>query len=202
MTRKLIKVCGLTDAANIRAVEALGADFVGFIFYPPSPRCAPDTPPDLPAGKPRVGVFVNAPAEEILRRRKAYGLTFAQLHGDESPAFCRELRKEMPVIKAFGVGAELPDTASWEGVCDYFLFDTKTAAWGGSGRSFNWTVLDTYQGRTPFLLGGGIGPESAEVLAGLRHPLLAGFDLNSRFESAPGMKDISKLEPFFKKIRK
>ena len=202
MNRKLIKVCGMTDAANIRAVEALGADFVGFVFYPPSPRRAPDNPPDLPVGKPRVGVFVNAPAEEIIRRGKVYGLTFAQLHGDEDPAFCKNLRKKTRVIKAFGVGAELPCTAPWEGVCDYFLFDTKTSARGGSGRPFDWTILDSYQGRTPFLVGGGIGPESAEALASLDHPLLAGFDLNSRFETAPGMKDISKLEQFFKKIRK
>ncbi|MBR1927189.1 MAG: phosphoribosylanthranilate isomerase [Bacteroidales bacterium] len=111
MNRKLIKVCGMTDAANIRAVEALGADFVGFVFYPPSPRRAPDNPPDLPVGKPRVGVFVNAPAEEIIRRGKVYGLTFAQLHGDEDPAFCKNLRKKTRVIKAFGVGAELPCTA-------------------------------------------------------------------------------------------
>lgn len=195
----LCKVCGLTQGDNIRAVEQLGVDLVGLIFYPPSPRFVSRVPDYLPARAKRVGVFVNPSADEVRRTIRSYSLDYLQLHGHKSPARCRELRLSgLPLIKAFAIATadDLLATAAYEGICDYFLFDTKSALPGGSGRSFDWTLLDAYAGRTPFLLSGGIGPEHAEAIRRLRHPLLAGLDLNSRFESAPGIKDITALQRF------
>lgn len=195
----LYKVCGLTQGDNIRAVERLGVDLVGLIFYPPSPRFVSRAPDYLPACAKRVGVFVNPSTDEVQRKIRSFSLDYLQLHGHESPERCRELRQfGLPLIKAFAIAIadDLPATAAYEGLCDYFLFDTKSALPGGSGQSFDWTLLDAYAGRTPFLLSGGIGPEHAEAVRRLRHPLLAGIDLNSRFESAPGIKDIAALQRF------
>ena len=201
---KYIKVCGMTDGENIRRVEALGVDFIGFIFYGKSPRCVRGVPSYLPVSAKRVGVFVNAPREEILRRREAFGFDFVQLHGAESPALCRELKEKdgLAVVKAFGIaggdiGAVVGD---YEGVCDHFLFDTSVKGYGGSGMSFDWSLLESYRGETEFLLSGGIGPDSVGALRSFRHPALAGYDLNSRFETAPGLKDPEALEQFLNKL--
>ena len=201
-----IKVCGMTDGENIREVEALGADLLGFIFYPRSPRCVREVPAYLPVRAGRVGVFVNAPREEILRRHETFRFDFVQLHGDESPAFCAQLRERdgLRVIKAFGIGADPVDrlAGDYDGSCDLFLFDTRTSARGGSGRQFDWSVLEDYSGKTRFLLSGGLGPDSAESLRGFSAPLLAGFDLNSRFETAPGLKNASLLAAFLKQLQR
>ena len=168
-------------------------------FKTNSPRFVSRVPGYLPARAKRVGVFVNPSDDEVRRKIHSYSLDYLQLHGHESPARCCELRLSgLPLIKAFAIATadDLLATAAYEGLCDYFLFDTKSALPGGSGQSFDWTLLDSYAGRTPFLLSGGIGPEHAEAIRRLRHPLLAGVDLNSRFESAPGIKDIPALRRF------
>jgi len=204
--RKIVKVCGLTDGDNIRAVEALGVDMTGFIFYPRSPRCVRGVPSYLPVRAQRVGVFVDAPFGEIAARRDAFGLGCVQLHGSESPEECRRLRDAgLRVIKAFGIGPDgsgLPDASSGYGAsCDLFLFDTRTDARGGSGRSFDWSVLDRYAGPVPFLLSGGIGPDSVEDLKKIDNKYFMGVDLNSRFELAPGVKDTGLLSAFLKAFR-
>lgn len=197
----LVKVCGMTDGDNIRAVEALGVDMIGFIFYPRSPRCVRGIPAYLPDRARRVGVFVDEGYDGIMLRRDSFGLEYVQLHGSESPELGRRLRAEgVRVIKAFGIDADAPalpgQGCEWEDACDLYLFDTRSSAYGGSGRSFDWSVLDRYGGRMPFLLSGGIGPEVKDGLKSFDHEMFAGVDLNSRFESAPGYKDVSKLAAF------
>ena len=203
---KLIKVCGMTDGENLRAVEALGVDLIGFIFHPGSPRCIRQTPSYLPVRAKRVGVFVDAPRAEILRRHETFGFDYVQLHGSETPELCRELRERdgLRVIKAFGIAEESvrQTVAGYEGACERFLFDTRTPGHGGSGRRFDWSILDDYEEQTRFLLSGGIGPESVGTLHDFIYPLLAGFDLNSRFETAPGIKDPDLLEIFLENLQR
>ncbi|RKW64412.1 MAG: phosphoribosylanthranilate isomerase, partial [Tannerella sp.] len=177
---RLIKVCGLRAADNVRAVAALpGVDLVGFIFHPASPRCVTDVPDvPLPDGVRRVGVFVDVPEEQIAATAHRYGLHLVQLHGHESPDMCRRLTdRGLGVIKAFPATPEAVrnDTARYAtSGCRLFLFDTPTAAHGGSGRTFDWHVLQDYVGQTPFLLGGGLGPDALDALSRFTHPRLAG----------------------------
>ncbi|MBQ6038667.1 MAG: phosphoribosylanthranilate isomerase [Bacteroidaceae bacterium] len=202
--KRLVKVCGMTQGDNIREVEALGIDLMGFIFYEKSPRCVRQKPDYLPVHAQRVGVFVNASYEEMVEKAASFGLTHIQLHGNESPALCRKLKEVgFKVIKAFLIAedCDLESTESYQGVCDYFLFDTKTPAFGGSGQSFDWDILSHYTGATPFLLSGGIGLESVEALKRFSHPALAGYDLNSKFEVAPGIKEIEKVLSFFSSLQ-
>ena len=203
---KLIKVCGMTDGENIRAVESLGADLIGFIFYPGSPRCVRETPSYLPRRAKRVGVFVDASRDEILRRHDTFRFDYIQLHGDESPEFCAQLREQegLKVIKAFGIAEEAVrlTVAGYEGACDLFLFDTKTPGHGGSGKRFDWSIMDDYEEKTRFLLSGGIGLDTVDTLHDFIYPFLAGFDLNSRFETAPGLKDPDLLEIFLENLQR
>jgi phosphoribosylanthranilate isomerase len=202
--KRLVKVCGMTQGDNIREVEALGIDLMGFIFYEKSPRCVRQKPDYLPVHAQRVGVFVNASYEEMEVKAASFGLTHIQLHGNESPALCRKLKEAgFKVIKAFLIAedSDLESTENYQGVCDYFLFDTKTPAYGGSGRMFDWEILSCYKGTTPFLLSGGIGPENVETLKRFSHPALIGYDLNSKFEVAPGIKDIDKVLSFFSSLQ-
>ena len=203
---KLIKVCGMTDGDNIRAVESLGADLIGFIFYPGSPRFVRETPSYLPRRAKRVGVFVDASRDEILRRHDTFRFDYIQLHGDESPEFCAQLREQegLKVIKAFGIAEEAVrlTVAGYEGACDLFLFDTKTPGHGGSGKRFDWSIMDDYEEKTRFLLSGGIGLDTVDTLHDFIYPFLAGFDLNSRFETAPGLKDPDLLEIFLENLQR
>jgi phosphoribosylanthranilate isomerase len=197
--RLLVKVCGMREAQNIREVEALGIDWIGFIFYPRSSRFVGERPSYLPTRAKRVGVFVNATLDEVRRRVDEFTLDFVQLHGEESPDFCRSLRSSgIRLIKAFAVASadDLRRTADYEGLCDYFLFDTKSVGYGGAGRSFDWSVLRSYSATTPFFLSGGISADSLPSLRSFSHPQWKGVDLNSCFESAPGKKDVQKLSDF------
>jgi phosphoribosylanthranilate isomerase len=201
---KLIKVCGMTLTDNIRNVEALGVDLMGFIFYSKSPRCVGKRPDYLPTTAKRVGVFVNEAADVITARAEEFGLEYIQLHGHEAPELCSTLRSRgLKVIKALSVAeaADLKAAENYADCCDYLLFDTKCREYGGSGRRFDWSVLDGYKLKTPFLLSGGIGPESADALTQFSHPQLAGYDLNSRFETAPGVKDAEMLRDFLNEIK-
>ena len=200
----IVKVCGMSDAVNIRLAEQLNIDWMGFIFYPPSPRYVERRPDYLPQRQRRVGVFVNADEAFILSHISLFGLQLLQLHGHETPRQCRSLREAtgLSVIKAFSVksAADVAETRHYEGAADYFLFDTPTPGVGGSGRSFDHSLLDHYTGATPFLLSGGLGPDSVSHILALRHPRMAGIDLNSRFETAPGIKSIHRLQQFLQSL--
>lgn len=197
----LVKVCGMRDAENIREVEALGIDLMGFIFWPKSGRYVSERPAYLPTNCKRVGVFVDEDIETVKRIAEDYALDYIQLHGHESPECCAQL-KGLKLIKAFNIATteDFKQTEPYTGIVDYFLFDTKGKSVGGNGEKFDWSVLSAYDGNTPFLLSGGIGPDDAEVLTSHFSPLTSkkcvGIDLNSRFEIAPGLKDINKLKEF------
>lgn len=197
----MIKVCGVRDADNIREVEMLGIDMMGFIFWPKSSRCVSQRPDYLPKHVKRVGVFVDEDPEQVKRLAADYGLDYIQLHGQESPAYIFQLGG-LHIIKAFNIATveDLQQTQPYEGLVDYFLFDTKGKSVGGNGEKFNWDVLDAYQGSTHFLLSGGIGPDDAANVKAFHHLKCIGIDLNSRFEVTPGLKDINKLKRFLEQL--
>lgn len=202
---RLIKVCGMRDGDNIRDVEALGVDLMGFIFYPASPRNVESLPSYLPTAAARVGVFVDEGSAFILEKARMMGLTHVQLHGTESPSLCRELRSAgLRVLKAFSIAGpdDLAHVDDYSLCSDMYVFDTKCQSVGGSGKSFDWTVLEAYHGPVPFLLSGGIGPELTDQSAGFDHPYLAGYDINSRFELSPALKDTAAIRDFVKRIKR
>ena len=206
---QIIKVCGMREAENIREVDQLSIvnfqlsiNWMGFIFWPKSKRYVNKIPDYLPVNAKRVGVFVDEEIETILRIADDYALDILQLHGSESPEAIRRLRSEcgnaIATIKAFNIATaeDFEQTKAYEGLVDYFLFDTKGQSVGGNGAKFDWDVLTHYTGSTPFLLSGGIGPEDAEAVRTFHHPHCIGIDLNSRFETAPGIKDVARLKEF------
>lgn len=197
------KVCGMRNAENIREVSALGIDLMGFIFWPKSSRYVPEPPSYLPTDCKRVGVFVDASLEDIRQHIHDYQLDIVQLHGHESPEFAKALKPAI-IIKAFNIATaeDLAQTIPYEGIVDYFLFDTKAQLPGGSGEQFDWSVLSQYEGTTPFLLSGGIGPDDAERIKTFHHERCIGIDLNSRFELAPALKDVHQLKEFLKKVKR
>ena len=187
----------MREADNIREVETLGIDMMGFIFWPKSSRYVSQRPDYLPKRVKRVGVFVDEDPEQVKRLADDYALDYIQLHGQKSPSYIFQLRG-LHVIKAFNISIaeDLLQTQPYEGLVDFFLFDAKGKSVGGNGEKFNWDVLDAYQGATPFLLSGGIGPDDAERVNAFYHPKCIGIDLNSRFELSPGLKDVAKLKEF------
>ena len=205
-----LKICGMRQGDNIRAVEKLRPDLMGFICWEKSPRFVDITPDYLPQYSRRTGVFVNPSVSQISAEIARLGLSLVQLHGHETPKFCLSLRqylnsisRQVAIIKAFSVpeNGPFPDTTAYETVCNYFLFDTSCHSYGGSGRRFNWSTLDNYHGRTPFWLSGGIGPDATNALDAFFHPCCIGIDLNSRFETSPGLKDITTLKAFISELR-
>ena len=201
----MIKVCGMRDAENIREVEALGIDLMGFIFWPHSSRYVSQRPAYLPTQCKRVGVFVNEDVETIKRIAEDYALDYIQLHGSESPeqiSYLSPLTSHLSIIKAFNIATteDLEATKTYEGIVDYFLFDTKGKSVGGNGEKFDWSVLADYGGETPFLLSGGIGPDDTERVKAFNHPKCIGIDLNSRFETAPAIKDAAVLSRFLSQL--
>lgn len=204
----IVKVCGMRDAANIRQLdEALIADWMGFIFFEKSSRNVTTIPDYLPRNSKRVGVFVNESIKVILERKNSFSLDIIQLHGHESSDYCRELRNELPddvqIIKMIQVESveDLQSTANYEGIIDYFLFETKCQSYGGSGKQFDWDILCNYKGATPFLITGGITASDAGKVRTFTHKKFAGIDLNSKFEVAPAMKDITLLKNFINELR-
>lgn len=191
----------MREADNIRKVEALGIDLMGFIFWEKSSRYVSERPKYLPINCKRVGVFVDEDIETVKRIADEYALDYIQLHGHESSDYCTQLQR-LHLIKAISVSGcdDIATYKRYEGLVDYFLFDTKCPSVGGSGQQFDWSVLSAYDGRTPFLLSGGIGPDDAERVKAFQHPKCIGIDLNSRFEIAPGLKDINKLKDFLNAI--
>ncbi len=192
--------------ANREAVEKLPVDFIGFIFHPESRRfVGSNTEPGLfNAGKIKIAVFVDENAFEILGIAKNLGFDHVQLHGKENPKTCQILRNQgLRVIKAFNLhdDFDFPSLKAYEKSVDYLLFDTKTVLPGGSGKKFNWKILEKYTEKKPFLLSGGIKPEDAEEIKHLEHPQLFGIDLNSGFEDEPGLKNVEKLKKFISQLQ-
>ncbi len=159
----------------------------------------------------RAGVFVDDMPQNIITRVYNYQLNYIQLHGTESRICCENLKrtidpdihKGIRIIKAIPV-AEATDIDRWQeyqGVVDMLLFDTRCKSVGGSGKSFDWKLLERYDGNIPFLLSGGIGPGDEERIRTFKHPQFAGIDLNSKFETKPGIKDITLLSNFISNIR-
>lgn len=206
MRKPSIKVCGLTLLNQVEELADSEVSFGGFIFYSPSSRYVegkldPTSIRSIQNLK-KVGVFVNATKAYILEKAIEYGLDFVQLHGEESPEFCRDLQQEIAVIKAFKVQdkKDIRLTKAYEGTCDYFLFDTAGKLYGGNGILFNWKLLEAYRGATPFFLSGGIGLEEVPALHNFSHPRFFGVDVNSKFENAPGVKNLLKLKQFINEL--
>ena len=212
MKRFQIKVCGNNNVENFRALTELEPDYVGFIFYDKSKRFVQDEAvfTIFPHAE-KVGVFVNETSENILKKVEEYRLDVVQLHGDETAEFCKELinQKHLRLLtdesfldfkiwKAIGVRSEedFQQLTTYQQVVDSFVFDTKSADYGGTGKKFDWQLLTNYQLSTPFLLSGGIQLEDACILKNFQHPRCIGFDINSGFESKPGIKNIEKVKLF------
>lgn len=203
-----IKVCGMKHPENIEALLPLEPDMIGFIFYQKSKRYA-GSENGLAAYMPylmnvqKVGVFVNAPIHEVLATTAMYRLDMVQLHGDESPEYAAALGRRIPIMKAFAMQEDFDFSVleAYKTSCRYFLFDTPTTDFGGSGRSFDWSLLQHQDVPRPFFLSGGIDEKNAREALLINHPSLHGIDVNSRFETAPGCKDISKLKTLFHEIR-
>jgi phosphoribosylanthranilate isomerase len=204
-----IKVCGLTDPANIGEVVKAGADLVGFIFYEGSKRFIGDKPRSslftgIPQHVRKVGVFVNARSERVKEKVKEFGLNAVQLHGEETVGYCEALQSAgIEIIKAFGMAGnfDFGRLQPYMEVCDYFMFDTKTPQYGGSGVKFKWEMMQKYVRDKPFFLSGGIGPEDTAEIRDFSHQAFYGADINSRFESSAGMKDIGKVRSFIQEIK-
>lgn len=193
----------MRDSENIRAIEQTKADLMGFIFHPKSPRFVASLPEYMPKKQKRVGVFVNASLKQILAKAQKFSLEYIQLHGDEPPAFCSELKNRgLKVIRAQRI-ANADDIIRAESynMADLMIFDTKTELYGGSGKKFNWQLLENYKGCVPFLLSGGIRSDTFEEIKAFFHPQFAGIDLNSGFEISPALKDVGKLNNFIEKIK-
>ena len=217
----------MRNADNIKAAEEAGADWIGLIFHKDSPRFVsmysslagiiPDYAPsslsrnDKDNISNRVGVFVDDMPQTIVTMVVNFHLDMVQLHGNESRIMIENLRRTiepdihpgLKIIKAISISSkeDVMRYKEYEGSVDYLLFDTECATSGGSGKHFDWSVLEAYDGNTPFLLSGGIGPEDIDNVKAFRHPMMAGIDLNSKFETEPGIKDIEKLKLFIRKIR-
>ena len=199
----------MRQGANVQEVARLKPDLMGFIFYPKSKRFVGDdfdssivksVMPEVQT----VGVFVNEEVDKVISLVRRYSLDFVQLHGNESPASCQAIReKGIKVLKAFGIHNDFDWTAlePYIDSCDYFLFDTSTKDYGGSGVKFDWNTLIGYKLPNPFVLSGGIGTEDADIIKSIKHPQLSGIDINSRFEIEPGLKDVGLLQSFISKIR-
>lgn len=204
----LIKICGMRYPENIDEIAPLTPMMMGFIFYPGSPRDATGLDEaivrNLPSYIRPVAVTVNRSFDEIVELCNKYGFKIVQLHGDESPGLCRRLKDEgLTVFKAIAVGDSVDKDAlkDYEEAVDLFLFDTKSDKRGGSGKKFSWDLLESYDLDVPYLLSGGIGPDDVEAIVAAMRPGMAGIDINSRFEDAPGHKDLGKLINFIVKLR-
>ncbi|UBM60692.1 phosphoribosylanthranilate isomerase [Marinilongibacter aquaticus] len=195
------KVCGMREPQNISEVLRLEPDFLGFIFFEKSPRFVGQgfdlNEFDWNEHTQKVGVFVNQ-EEEVLSIARRQHLDFVQLHGAESPAFCKAVKEAgYGVLKAFSVDEDFDFALCdpYQEVCDFFLFDTKLpGAYGGHGQRFDWGLLEKYKGDRPFWLAGGIAPNTLKEVGNLKHPKFAGIDVNSKFEISPALKHITLLE--------
>lgn len=203
-----IKVCGMKYLENIQQVAALQPDYLGFIFYPKSPRNFEGDIQKVDENIKKTGVFVNASIDFIVDKVNQYGFGAVQLHGSESVEFCQELNShdlDIELFKVFSIKDEFDFSvlSAYEPFVDYFLFDTKGKEKGGNGYTFDWSVLKQYPSKKPFILSGGIGIDEVEkVKEILRTDLpIHALDINSRFEIEPGLKNVELLNRFFKEMK-
>lgn len=209
-----IKVCGITSVDEALALQKEGVNYIGFIFYPASKRYVLNKLTleqikklQMP-GVLKVGVFVNEPMDQVIATATAAGLDMVQLHGDETPNYCKEMANQYPVIKAFRI-SETDDVAykisEYLEEVDYLLFDTASSVYGGSGISFDWTKLANATKQKPYFLSGGIGPDDVSKITSFVQSDAAGnctaVDVNSKFETAPGQKNIQLLQSFIPTIK-
>ena len=206
-----IKVCGNTEIEQLKELNDLDIDYAGLIFYDQSPRFALKK---LSGNKIKesgisiikVGVFVNASEEEIMKQVEGFGLDMVQLHGDETASFCKRISDHVKVIKVFRL-SDLDTNIDWlvkefDEVCDYYLFDKSSAGlYGGTGQKFDWNLLLKSKIGKPFFLGGGIERNDVEALRKFTHPFFYGVDVNSRFETSPGVKNIEMIKEFAKDLK-
>ncbi len=209
-----IKVCGMTQLAQIEALNKLEVDFIGFIFYPRSPRyvlnhLSETEIKNIQGNFKKVGVFVNASEEDIIQTVEKSGLDMVQLHGDEAPLFCEKIAEQVPVIKAFRLLNNdniLYKTTPYLEVVDYFMFDTNTEEFGGSGKKFDWNILRDLDVNKPFFMSGGIGGSDMDDIHLFSKQNVAkdlfSLDINSRFEISPGVKDIEKIGVFLNDLKR
>ena len=205
-----LKVCGMRDPENIRQLLQLKPDYMGFIFYDKSPRhvgedLAESLLKSFPSHTQKVGVFVNAPIEYLKARVSQYELDLVQLHGDESVDYVAELYAVgISVMKVFSVGESFDFSilGQYNPFVEFFLFDTKGKARGGTGKTFDWNILKGYDLEVPFFLSGGIDLTNLSDLEALEGLPVHALDVNSRFELAPGLKDIEKVTRLTEELNK
>ncbi len=202
-----IKICGLRESKNIKQIAALKPDFLGFIFYEKSKRVVKKLDKSilkyLPDSIKTVAVFVNQDLEEVTEIMNYYGFDYAQIHGNESPEYCKSLFLEnIKIIKAFGIDESFDfyKLNEYKDFCEFFLFDTKDINYGGSGKTFNWEILNKYNIQKPFFLSGGIGLDNIDKVLKFKHPMLSGIDLNSKLETSYGYKSKEKTNKIIKII--
>jgi phosphoribosylanthranilate isomerase len=203
-----IKICGLKVPENINSISLLEPDYMGFIFYDKSKRYVGNdfTSDALQyiGNAKKTGVFVNESADNVLSIIDKHHLDAVQLHGNESIPYCESLKKQnCIVIKAFPMHTQFNFSSlnGYARTCDYFLFDTQTENYGGSGKAFNWQLLKHYNFKIPFFLSGGLGQENIDTVLKFKHPMLYGLDFNSKLETSPGYKDVTTTQQIIKKIR-
>jgi phosphoribosylanthranilate isomerase len=208
-----VKVCGMTRIDQMEELAEMGVEFAGMIFYPKSPRYVLNHLKGEEVRKAKlkvykVGVFVNAEYEEILKQVDAFGLDMVQLHGDETPRFCEQVSSYISVIKAFRLSPDDPiewKIKAFQEVSDLFLFDTLGVGYGGTGRKFDWTVLKGLNIQKPFFLSGGIEPGDAprihEFLNEEVSRNLFAVDVNSCFEVKPGVKEMDLVRSFVENLK-
>lgn len=196
-----LKVCGMRESTNISELLKLSPDFMGFIFFAKSKRDVADSLDvellaSFPDSTQKVGVFVNAELDFVKGKVEQFGLNLVQLHGDESPEYCFDLKsKGIKTMKVFSVGEsfDFNQLEAYKPYVDFFLFDTKGEERGGNGVQFDWSILKGYDQEIPFFLSGGIDLENLEQLSELKGMNLHAIDVNSKFEIEPGLKDVDKL---------
>lgn len=192
-----LKICGMRDESNIRDVSALGPDYMGFIFYSQSKRAVGGSfgiPADFPQQVKRVGVFVNESPAVMIDKARQHSLDLIQLHGEETPSICAELKDHgLGVIKALSIDehSHFENANPFKRVVDFFLFDTKGRGYGGTGRVFDWNLLKKYDQQVPFFLGGGLSPSNINQVESLAGMNIHAIDLNSGVELQPGLKDVA-----------
>ncbi len=204
-----VKVCGITLEDQLNKLNDIGVQFAGLIFYPKSPRYVLRNMTTSQIKKEnrvnKVGVFVNAPIENVLQMVDECRLHMVQLHGDESVKYCEKIADYISVVKAFRLSET--DNIEWRikdymDVCDMFMFDTEGAGYGGTSKKFDWNKLKDITIGKPYFLSGGIEPDDTEKLKTFvklpEAKALFAIDINSKFETLPGIKDLALIEKFIK----
>lgn len=195
-----LKVCGMREPRNILEVSQLHPEYMGFIFYPGTPRYVGadfKIPDEFPPLIKRVGVFVNETTANIIAKAEEHRLDFVQLHGGEPVRQCHELKtRGLGVIKVFSVDTNMDFavTRDYRDEVDFFLFDTKGKFYGGNAIPFDWEVLAGYDQSVPFFISGGITPENAGQVKTLKNFNLQAVDVNSGVEATPALKDVAKIK--------